>query len=139
MKFIQHNCSPERIFGYVWIMSWIGAIWAYHVQFFLTGLFSLFLSVVIFERRVKHEQQAIPSRLTMDKSERTLKVQHLYQEGISWEDHEVCSGEATLPTGAVSEGDKILNCRGNVALRHIPTNTLMGAFDFEDLSTTKKS
>ncbi len=75
----------------------------------------------------------------MDKSERTLKVQHLYQERINWEDHEVCSGEAILPTGLVSEGDTIQNCRGNVALRHIPTNSLMGAFDFEDTSAAKKS
>ena len=132
LKFIQHNCSPERIFGYIWIISWIGAIWVYHLQFFLTGVFCLFLSLVIFERKVKLEHHPIPSRLTMDKSSRTLVVQELYQQGLNWEDHEVCSGEAILPRGVVSPGDKIVNCRGNVAVRHIPTNTLMGAFDFEE-------
>ena len=120
-------------------MSWIGAIWAYHLQFFLTGVFSLFLSLVIFERRVKQEHHPHPTRLTMDKASRTLIVQQLYKEGLNWGDHEICSGEATLPKGEVSEGDQILNCRGNVALRHIPTNTLMGGFDFEDISSNRES
>ena len=120
-------------------MSWIGAIWVYHIQFFITGVFCLFLSLVIFETKVKHEHHPHPTKLTMDKLSRTLVVQRLYQERLNWGDHEVCSGEATLPQGVVTEGDKILNCRGNVALRHIPSNTLMGAFDFEEMTDKKDS
>jgi hypothetical protein len=97
----------------------------------LTGLFCLFLAVVIFERKNKQEQVTQVTQLAMDKSSKTLVVQRLYREGLHWEDHEVCSGEAILPTGVVAEGDTIVSCKGNVALRHIPTNTLLGAFDFE--------
>ena len=88
---------------------------------------------------MKHERHPHPTKLTMDKSSRSLVVQQLYQQGINWEDHEICSGDAILPKGVVTEGDKIVNCRGNVALRHVPSNTLMGAFDFEEDSSQIKS
>ena len=42
-----------------------------------------------------------------------------------------CSGEAILPEGLVEEGHKIIACKGNVARWYIPTNILLGAFDFE--------
>lgn len=31
------------LFVILWIVSWFLAIWVYHIQFFLTGLFCLFL------------------------------------------------------------------------------------------------
>ena len=31
----------------------------------------------------------------------------------------------------IKEGDIVTNCNGNVALRHIPTNTLFGGYDFK--------
>ena len=55
----------------------------------------------------------------------------MYGTDLSWNDHEICSGSAMIPSGLVRGGDTITNCSGNVALRHIPTNTLMGAYNFE--------
>ena len=67
----------------------------------------------------------------MDKSAKTLTVQKIYEKNLRWEDNEICSGNADLPKGTIKEGDVITNCSGNVALRHIPTNTLLGAYDFK--------
>jgi len=38
--------STDKILGIIWILSWILAIWIYHIQFFLTGLFCLFLRLI---------------------------------------------------------------------------------------------
>ena len=127
--------STEKLLGVIWIISWICAIWAYHLQFFLTGLFCLFLIFILvgrFEKKEGHINSKPPAVLTMDKSTKTLTVQKLYENDLKWEQHEVCSGSAELPGGEIKEGDKITNCKGNIALRHIPTNTLIGGFDFEN-------
>lgn len=65
----------------------------------------------------------------MDK--KTLTVQRVYDTGFRWEGSEICYGDATLPSGSIKEGDVVTNCSGNVALRHMPTNTLIGAYDFK--------
>jgi len=126
--------STEKILGVVWIVSWILAIWMYHVQFFLTGLFCLFLVIILLGKFEKTEgkMSKLPTILTMDKSTRTLTVQKIYEGDLKWEEHEICSGEAKLPTGTIKEGDKVTNCKGNLALRHIPSNTLLGGFNFEE-------
>jgi hypothetical protein len=68
----------------------------------------------------------------MDKNTHSLKVQNIYEEGLRWEDHEICAGNASLPTGPIKEGDTVTDCEGNVALRHIPSNRLIGGFNFEE-------
>ena len=73
-----------------------------------------------------------PAILAMDKSSKTLTDQKLYENNLSWDQHEICSGTADLPSGQIKEGDKITNCKGNIALRHVPSNTLLGGFDFEE-------
>ena len=123
--------SPERLFGYLWIISWFVAIWIYTLQFFLTGFFCLFLAFVIFERNEEKERHKFPAIFTMNKVAKTLTVQKIYDTDLSCEKTEVCSGDATLPSGIIKEGDTIINCCGNVALRHIPTNILFGAYDFK--------
>jgi len=132
---IERIPSIEKILGVVWILSWVLAIWAYHIQFFITGLFCLFLIFVLIGRFDKKEEEHTrkpPALLAMDKSTRTLKVQKLYDENVYWNEHEICSGNASLPNGVIKEGDVVTNCKGNVALRHIPSNTLIGGFDFEE-------
>jgi hypothetical protein len=127
--------STEKILGLVWIVSWILAIWIYHIQFFLTGLFCLFLVFILIGRFDKKEKKKItkpPTLLSMDKNTRTLTVQKIYENDLKWEEHEICSGTATLPSGPIKEGDTIKDCKGNIALRYIPTNTLLGGYDFED-------
>ena len=127
--------STEKILGIVWITSWILAIWVYHIQFFITGLFCLFLVFILIGRFEKSEEKIIPkppALLAMDKSTRTLTVQKLYDADIKWEDHEICSGSATLPSGVVKKGDTVTNCSGNIALRHVPSNTLLGGFNFDN-------
>ena len=77
------------------------------------------------------EKPAHPAHFSMDKNQRTLTVQKIYESNLKWEDNEICSGQATLPTGQIKKGDTVTNCNGNLALRHIPSNTLFGAFNFE--------
>ena len=132
---IERIPSTEKILGVVWILSWILAIWMYHVQFFLTGLFCLFLVIILLGKfdksETKHKTPRLPTVFSMDKNTKTLTVQKIYEDGLKWDDHEICSGVATLPSGPIKEGDIVSNCKGNVALRHIPSNTLVGGFDFE--------
>ena len=127
--------STEKILGIAWIICWILAIWAYPLQFFLTGLFCLILVFILTSRYDKKEEKNIPKPkaiFSMDKNNKTLTVQKIYEDSLKWEEHEICSGNATLPLGLLKEGDVVKNCKGNVALRHIPSNTLIGGFDFED-------
>ena len=124
----------EKLFGSVWIISWILAIWIYHIQFFLTGLFCLILAILIlhdFDETNEKGESQLPTFFSMDKSTRTLTVQKIYENNLRWKDSEICLGNATLPSGAVKVGDVITDCSGNVALRHIPTNTIIGAYNFE--------
>lgn len=125
----------EKILGLAWIISWILAIWFYHVQFFLTGLFCLFLIVLILGFFDKKEEEMLkhPLVFSMDENTRTLTVQKIYEDSLKWEDNEICSGNATLPTGEIKEGDVVTNCEGNVALRYIPTNTLLGGYNFKKI------
>ena len=121
----------EKILGYAWIVLWFLAIWIYHIQLFLTGLFCLFLAYIIFSKSEEKKETDLPLRLTMDKSTKTLKVQKIYENNLKWEDNEICAGNAKLPTGSIKIGDTITNCDGNIAIRHKPTNTLLGAYNFE--------
>ena len=132
LKSIQKKIPPiEKLFGCAWIICWFTAIWIYHIQLFITGLFCLFLSYVIFERTNIKGKEKLPVLFSMDKNTRTLTVQKIYNSNLNWEDNEICSGNAMLPSGSIKEGDVVVNCNGNVALRHIPTNTLMGAYNFK--------
>ena len=127
--------STEKIFAIIWIVSWFLAIWMYTIQFFLTGLFCLFLTLIMigkFDSKEEHNSSKRSASFKMDKNTRTLKVQKIYENDVKWDDHEICAGSASLPTGAMREGDIVKDCEGNVAIRHIPTNTLFGGFDFEE-------
>lgn len=128
--------SIEKIFGIVWILCWILAIWIHHIQFFITGLFCLFLTLILVGKFDKKEEtkkpSVVPAVFTMDKNTRILKVQKLYENNLKWEDHEICAGSASLPEGPIKEGDIVTNCEGNVAIRHIPSNKLFGGFNFEE-------
>lgn len=133
---IEKIPSTEKILGVVWITSWILAIWMHHIQFFLTGLFCLFLVFILLGKLDKNEEKThshkLPAVFSMDKNTKTLKVQKLYEADLKWDEHEVCSGMALLPSGPIKEGDVVTGCKGNVALRHIPTNKLFGGFNFEE-------
>jgi hypothetical protein len=132
---IENLPSTEKILGVGWIISWILAIWMYPIQFFITGLFCLFLVLVLVGKFDKKEEKKIPkpqALFSMDKNTRSLKVQKIYEDNLKWEEHEICSGSATLPSGPIKEGDIITNCKGNLALRHIPSNTLIGGYDFDE-------
>jgi len=132
---IENLPSTEKILGAGWIISWILAIWMHPIQFFLTGLFCLFLVLVLvgkFDKKEEKKTQKPQALFSMDKNTRSLKVQKIYEDNLKWEEHEICSGSATLPSGPIKEGDIITNCKGNLALRHIPSNTLIGGYDFEE-------
>jgi len=127
--------STDKILGIIWFVSWVLAIWIFHLQFFLTGLFCLFLIYIILGRFDKKEEKKVPkppALFSMDKNTKTLTVQKLFKNDLKWEEHEICSGTAELPSGPVKEGDVVTNCKGNLAIRHIPSNKLVGGFDFEN-------
>jgi len=67
----------------------------------------------------------------MNKVTKTLTVQKIYDDNLSWEKTEICSGNAVLPKGDIKPGDTVTNCSGNLALRHVPTNVIFGGFDFK--------
>lgn len=127
--------STEKVLGAAWIICWLLSIWFYHVQFFLSGLFCLFLLLIalgVFDTTSSEKEHKPPVVLSMDKTKKALVVQRIYEKGLKWDENEVCSGEAELPQGLIKEGDQVTNCEGNVALRHIPSNTLIGGFNFEE-------
>ena len=121
----------EKLFGGAWIITWFLAIWVYHIQFFITGLFCLFLAIMLLGHFDEKKKVEIPACFSMDKNTRTLTVQKIHEAELSWNDHEICSGSAMIPSGLDREGDIITNFSGNVTLRNIPTNTLMSAYNFE--------
>lgn len=47
-----------------------------------------------------------------------------------WSDVEVISGNATLPTGVINEGDVITDCSGMVQLKSNKFNRLLGTWTF---------
>jgi len=69
----------------------------------------------------------------MDMENNTLTVSSVYPENVSWSDiDQIGSGTCNpLPTGNVTVGDEITNCIGMIVLRHIPTNEVLGVFNFE--------
>ena len=69
----------------------------------------------------------------MDMENNTLTVSSVYPENVSWSDiDQIGSGTCDpLPTGNVTVGDEITNCMGVIVLRYIPTNEVLGVFDFE--------
>ena len=68
----------------------------------------------------------------MDIQNNTLTVESVYPDDVSWEDiDEIGSGTCDLlPTGTVTVGDQITNCTGVIVLRYIPTNGIIGIFEF---------
>jgi len=91
----------------------------------------LFLAYAIFSKPASAVKSSLPALFVMDKNTRTLTVQEIYEKDLKWEDNEICSGDASLPTGHIKVGDVVTNCSGNLAFRHVPSNKLFGAFEFK--------
>jgi len=70
---------------------------------------------------------------SMDDVNNTLTVTYIAQDEIFWEDiDQIGSGTSDpLPTGNVSIGDEITNCLGIIVLRYIPTNGVIGIYEFD--------
>ncbi|MCK5112595.1 MAG: hypothetical protein KAQ84_03550, partial [Thermoplasmatales archaeon] len=69
----------------------------------------------------------------MDIENNTLTVSYVYPEDVLWGDiDQIGSGTCDpLPTGNVTVGDEITNCMGMIVLRYIPTDEVLGVFEFE--------
>lgn len=120
----------NSIFGYAWIIFWFIAIWVFHIQFFLMGLFCLILSFTDFKSDIKNEME-LPFVLSRDKETKTLTIKAIRNEDLYWEDTEICSGDGILPDGIIRGGDIIYDCKGNVSIRHIPSNIIIGGHNFD--------
>lgn len=69
----------------------------------------------------------------MDLTNKTLIVTKMEKPSyFNWNDIEVITGNATLPTGFIELGDKITNCSGVVRLVYKPHNMLIGSWNFEE-------
>lgn len=49
---------------------------------------------------------------------------------LSWSNVEIKSGDCILPSGPIEAGDYITQCSGNLILRWIPSNSVMGEWAF---------
>lgn len=69
----------------------------------------------------------------MDDVNNTLTVTSVTPEDTIWEDiDQIGLGTCDpLPTGNVSAGDVITNCSGIIVLRYIPTNGIIGVYEFD--------
>ena len=69
----------------------------------------------------------------MDDVNDTLTVTSVTPEDTLWGDiDQIGSGVCDpLPTGNVSAGDKVTNCSGIIVLRYIPTNGVIGVYEFD--------
>lgn len=50
--------------------------------------------------------------------------------GLDWSDVDIGDSYCTLPSGPIMSGDAITNCQGVVSIRWIPSNSLLGTWDF---------
>jgi len=68
----------------------------------------------------------------MDMENNTLTVISVSPEDVLWTDiNQIGSGSCDpLPTGNVTVGDEITNCAGIIVLRYVPTDDVLGIFDF---------
>ena len=69
----------------------------------------------------------------LDDVNNTLTVASVASEDTFWGDiDQIGSGNCDpLPTGNVSTGDIITNCSGIIVLRYVPTNGVIGIYEFE--------
>ncbi|RLI63657.1 MAG: hypothetical protein DRO67_05375 [Candidatus Asgardarchaeum californiense] len=54
--------------------------------------------------------------------------------GLDWSDVDIGDSYCTLPSGPIMSGDSITNCQGVVSIRWIPSNSLLGTWDFSSSS-----
>jgi hypothetical protein len=94
------------------------------------GLFCLILSFTDFKSENNSDIE-LPFILSRNNETKTLTIETVKNEDLYWEDTEICSGEAILPDGIIEEGDIIYNCKGNISIRHIPSNIIIGGFNFD--------
>lgn len=68
-----------------------------------------------------------------DNVTKTLIVASVSPEIVPWSDvDEIGAGSCDpLPTGTIMAGDSIANCTGILVLRYIPTDAVLGIFEFE--------
>ncbi|MBN1280158.1 MAG: hypothetical protein JXA00_00760 [Candidatus Thermoplasmatota archaeon] len=61
----------------------------------------------------------------------TLTVTEIH--GLTtWEDIEVYSGHALVPTGPIDLGDVVMNCTGNVQFLNTKDQTIFTGYDFSE-------
>lgn len=80
------------------------------------------------------EPPETPEIIFMQDSENnTLTVVFVDRDDVLWEDiDQIGSGDCDpLPDGNVTAGDVITNCAGIIVLRYIPTQEVIGLFEFD--------
>ena len=68
----------------------------------------------------------------MDIENNTLIVEYVYPDDVLWDDiDQIGSGNCDpFPNGYIMVGNEITNCLGMIVLRYIPTNEVIGVFEF---------
>jgi len=71
----------------------------------------------------------IPPIILIDKKDDHLRVLSGNHK-LNWSDVKIKSGNCTLPTGYIEAGDKITDCSGLIVLIWVPSNSIIGEWDF---------
>jgi hypothetical protein len=79
------------------------------------------------------EPQTPVIQFVQDETANKLLVASASVDTVLWSDiDEIGSGSCDqLPVGNVTAGDEITNCTGIIVLRYIPTDTILGVFEFD--------
>ncbi len=71
----------------------------------------------------------LPAIITFLKRDDTLIVAYA-QKNLGWENIDPLDSSCILPSGEIKAGDKITDCSGEIMLRWIPSNSLLGTWNF---------
>jgi hypothetical protein len=85
------------------------------------------------EKKDNNENESIPPNITFIKNdvENKLTVDRSFPTDVLWSELEIVGSCNSSSLGLyVLAGDQITNCSGSIRIRHIPTNTLIGIWDF---------
>jgi len=64
---------------------------------------------------------------------RILRVTGVDPVNLNWSNIQlVGNGTCNLPIGNISAGDAITDCTGTISLKWIPTNKILGSWDFPE-------
>jgi hypothetical protein len=103
------------------------------IVFFLTIAFTATVYVYVSGMIGESPEQTPNIQLVKDNTNGKLTVASADPVDLTWNDFEITGSYISTsfsPYSLVTAGDYISGCTGTISIRHIPTNTLIGMWDF---------